>query len=394
MFQRKVLFGAAFAALLVAGLTHSQEARAAFSCGPYAATYRVTSNGGLSGAGVRCLVLGRGDFSWYGEGTWQIPGFNPLKYRHYGTGDFRGSNASAQAADIYGNGENATWRAFHLAMTLVGDPMRPSSVVVSGDWNETWTLESSGTHHGYTSQLGSLQHCGAHYTEYRQWDNNAQGSGVRCMMADQNGMFRGVGGGHHGGVRYLHLLHQNAHLGQGLATDICDPSQADFCNQVALSMRREGAEIVAEGWGERWFFEHGIATFTPNPRVVEYALRQLGTQVGNGECWTLAMEALGFASALQPGRDGRDVFNFGLDVTGQSLVAGDIVQLFNARIDYPDGSWSTFVPQHTAIIEWAIGKQLGVLHQNIGGDRRVQKGIIDLNHLSSGTYRIYRPLAR
>lgn len=394
MRYRQFACTAMYAAILLTGLTKATDARAAFSCGPHAATYRVTSNQGLVGDGVRCVVINQQDLSWYGEGVWRIPEFKTLSYRHYGTADLRRMPGKGQAADLYGNGENATWRALNLSFTLTGNPSRPATIQVTGDWKETWTLTSNGTHPGYTSRLAPLDHCGAHYTEYRLWDNDGQGSGVRCLLMDQGGVFRGVGGGNHGGTRYLHVFQQNPAPGSGLFADICDRSQADFCNQGKIALRREDSTIVVDGSTERWLFEHGVVSFTPNPRVVEFAYRKMGAQVGNGECWTLAFEALGFAKAWQPGRDGRDVFNFGQNVTGQSLVAGDIIQLFDARIDYPDGSWSTFIPQHTAIIEWAVGKRLGVLHQNVGGDRRVQRGVIDLDYLTRGNYQIYRPLAR
>src|SRR5437660_1228712 len=37
-----------------------------------------------------------------------------------------------------------------------------------------------------------------------------------------------------------------------------------------------------------------------NPKILEFGLAHVGTQVGNGECWTLAAEALDYAGAKPP----------------------------------------------------------------------------------------------
>ena len=44
-----------------------------------------------------------------------------------------------------------------------------------------------------------------------------------------------------------------------------------------------------------------------NKLVLDYAHGKLGQQVGNGECWTLAFEALKDAGAKRPGQDGLKV---------------------------------------------------------------------------------------
>jgi len=52
-----------------------------------------------------------------------------------------------------------------------------------------------------------------------------------------------------------------------------------------------------------------------NIKVVKFAESHKGKQVGNGECWTLAAEALAAAGAPRPGADGVDVFDFGRKLT-------------------------------------------------------------------------------
>ena len=71
---------------------------------------------------------------------------------------------------------------------------------------------------------------------------------------------------------------------------------------------------------------------------------------------------------------------------------GDIVQMFNARFENPDGSstWST--GPHTAVITAVNGTELNVLEQNVAGSP-VQAGKLDLRYMKGGSLAIYRPQA-
>jgi hypothetical protein len=123
-----------------------------------------------------------------------------------------------------------------------------------------------------------------------------------------------------------------------------------------------------------------------------------GMQVGNGECWTLAFEALNYAHAKRPGQDGLSTNQFGKKVALSSIKPGDILQFENVNFKHtsPNGSWSTSsFPHHTAIVLSVNGKQITVLHQNVGGNRTVQQTIINLNDRQpGGTITAYEPVSR
>ena len=63
----------------------------------------------------------------------------------------------------------------------------------------------------------------------------------------------------------------------------------------------------------------------------------IGKQVGNGECWTLAHDALDKAGAKRPGQDGLSAYEFGKKVSLSTLKPGDILQ-FEPEQPKRDGS--------------------------------------------------------
>lgn len=141
----------------------------------------------------------------------------------------------------------------------------------------------------------------------------------------------------------------------------------------------------------------------------------MGQQVGDGECWTLARNALvavgeklssrgqepcmtsqsyvhgcliySFVPAKSPYPEPRG----GIREAG--VVRGDIIQLYEAHFKAKDGmsqKWAG-APDHTAVI---VGVDhngvLKVVEQNVGGVKRVQLGSYDMSELVSGEVRIYR----
>jgi hypothetical protein len=132
--------------------------------------------------------------------------------------------------------------------------------------------------------------------------------------------------------------------------------------------------------------------------VVDYARGKLGHQVGNGECWTLAFEALQAAGAKRPGEDGLKVYEFGKAIELKAVKAGDVLQFENVNFKHTnaDGSWYTnSFPHHTAIVLSVSGTRITLLQQNVGGNKTVQEGTIDLNDRQpGGTITAFQPVAR
>jgi hypothetical protein len=130
-----------------------------------------------------------------------------------------------------------------------------------------------------------------------------------------------------------------------------------------------------------------------NERVRMHAESLIGKQVGRGECWDLAKEALAFCKAKTPGEAGYGIYEFGKKVALKDVLPGDILQFENVVFK---GNGSTYnYPHHTAIVRGVNGKTIELLHQNVNNIRRVQTGTIDLNHLQpGGTLVAFRPQPR
>ena len=143
---------------------------------------------------------------------------------------------------------------------------------------------------------------------------------------------------------------------------------------------------------------------TPPPpsitdRVVAYARERLNSVHGNGECFTLADDALknsGAKSAADYGAVAPDVdYVWGKAVTRSDLKPGDVIQMKNYRVDIEqtttnaDGSQEIIDifeerPHHTAIVE-SIGTdgRVTVLEQNHPIGTSVTRNVF---HLTNATY--------
>ncbi len=127
-----------------------------------------------------------------------------------------------------------------------------------------------------------------------------------------------------------------------------------------------------------------------NGKVLTFAKLNVGKQVGDGQCWTLADQALKFAGARRPGSGGLGIFQFGTAIANgknppTSLMRpGDIVQF--EEVKFEDGnSWFEF-PKHTAIVQSVQGTKVTLLHQNLGNQKTVQSTTLDFSKLTKGTY--------
>ncbi|HEX4608945.1 MAG TPA: hypothetical protein VH092_12130 [Urbifossiella sp.] len=158
---------------------------------------------------------------------------------------------------------------------------------------------------------------------------------------------------------------------------------------------------------------------TINEKVLDYAKKSLGERVGNGECWTLAHDALGAAGAKSspqyrdfPSKDDYVWGDLVLAVTTKggkqteevgprklSIAPGDIIQFRGVVFSGPypgGGNYTLTAPRHTAVVAdvGPDGRTLGVLHQNWNGKRVVQELTFVLGDLTDGGVRVYRPLPR
>jgi hypothetical protein len=132
-----------------------------------------------------------------------------------------------------------------------------------------------------------------------------------------------------------------------------------------------------------------------NAKVLAFAQANLGKEVGNGECWTLADQALLAAGAKRPGAGGLSLYQFGQPVSAGSnplaslLRPGDIVQFEGVKV-VDGGSWWDF-PHHTAIVQSVQGTHVTLLNQNENQQRVVQTVTIDFSKVTQGTYQAFHP---
>lgn len=140
--------------------------------------------------------------------------------------------------------------------------------------------------------------------------------------------------------------------------------------------------------------------------IVEWCEQRMGTQVGNGECWTLAHDALEATAGLMSSQQtahGACIFSHyppsaPRQAESVDIRRGDILQFQNAKWVYPGGGWTTAgAPDHTAVVTdaWKEGGAwvCEVLEQNVGGVKRVQTGKYHLgsgSNMCQGGVRVFR----
>ncbi|MDA0832845.1 MAG: hypothetical protein O2955_07685 [Planctomycetota bacterium] len=152
-----------------------------------------------------------------------------------------------------------------------------------------------------------------------------------------------------------------------------------------------------------------------NEKVLEFSRKNIGREVGNGECSGLAEEALDAAGAKsyrafdESPQEGDLVWGeltYVLEIKESKRVAekmadpavrsGDIVQLRDVLFEGQIKSrpYKMFTPQHTAVINFISkdGTKWNVIQQSVNGRKKVAKGIYNLNDLKKGSIRVYRPV--
>jgi hypothetical protein len=149
-----------------------------------------------------------------------------------------------------------------------------------------------------------------------------------------------------------------------------------------------------------------------NQKVLEFARERIGKKVDDGQCLSLAVEALRYGGAksypFDPSGDyvwGRPVASF------KEALPGDILQFRNAVFEGKRWitkrrwvSWHYEYPHHTAIVSEVRegGCVVAILHQNVGAhdasdaDKQVvQEASIRPESLQAGgSVAIFRPAAR
>ena len=150
-----------------------------------------------------------------------------------------------------------------------------------------------------------------------------------------------------------------------------------------------------------------------NEKIAKWCEKQLGTQVGNGECWTLANEALKETAkdCKNHGKEecmacigfvhGSLIYEnkFGIGehpiagVKEAGVSRGDILQFYDCKFEGLHGWKFAGSPDHTAVIREVMQDgRLTVLEQNNGQDKIVREGHYILGELVKGEVRVFRPV--
>ncbi|CZT08200.1 related to myosin tail region-interacting protein MTI1 [Rhynchosporium agropyri] len=149
-------------------------------------------------------------------------------------------------------------------------------------------------------------------------------------------------------------------------------------------------------------------------QVAAWSESQMGSKVGNGECWTLANEALKAVATTYKAHNqepcmasqslvhGHILYTYIPTQSRQPVPAGgilaagvargDIIQILKAKFESANGGWQTAGdPDHTAVITGVDPDgTLRVVQQNVGGKKIVMKGTYDMNEMTTGEVRIFR----
>jgi len=127
-----------------------------------------------------------------------------------------------------------------------------------------------------------------------------------------------------------------------------------------------------------------------NQAVLSFVEAHLDQQVGRGECWDLADQALDQAEATWDGK-----FRFGRPIEAATALPGDVVQFWDVKLEYErDGyRYRESMKQHTAVIYEVLGPgYFRIAHQNNSfSGRKVGVSELDLSTVIEGKVMIYRP---
>ena len=124
-----------------------------------------------------------------------------------------------------------------------------------------------------------------------------------------------------------------------------------------------------------------------NDDVLAFARKNLGVQVGNGECWTLAADAMRAAGASRPER-----YVFGRELEPDEPIApGDVLHFDAVKIVEGRRTLTLGSPDHVAVVAQVLGpNRVRILHQNFGGKRTVMELDLNLVAITEGKTKVYR----
>jgi hypothetical protein len=163
---------------------------------------------------------------------------------------------------------------------------------------------------------------------------------------------------------------------------------------VTLSIVSAKTKLAAESVGvDSWDLAVMPAIPVLNSRVLAFSESKKNTKVGNGECWTLAAEALKSAKAKSA-----NGYTFGRKLEpGEAIYPGDIMQFTEAKFagkTKGGGTWWMTLgsPNHTAVVRQVLGPtKYEILQQNPGP---VKAATIDFKDMKSGKWEAWRPEAK
>lgn len=147
--------------------------------------------------------------------------------------------------------------------------------------------------------------------------------------------------------------------------------------------------------------------------IASWCESRTGEKVCNGECWTLAADALSSIAAecrlmgQEPCMKSQGYIHGSLiftsiplkpsdppgSVEAAGVARGDILQFFKAHLKRKDGTAWSYAgdPDHTAVVTRVErGGALAVVEQNLGGVKKVVNGRYDLSEMIGGEVRVFR----
>lgn len=134
-----------------------------------------------------------------------------------------------------------------------------------------------------------------------------------------------------------------------------------------------------------------LAKLNINNKIIEFVNSVMGKKVGRGECWDLAQAVLDYYSA-----DWKRPTYFGIPLNPEkdNIIPGDIIQMYNVRLEYNNKIEYFGLPEHTAIVYKVISKNnFKIAHQNVAGKRFVILSNFNLKYVKTGNVKFYRPVA-
>lgn len=129
-----------------------------------------------------------------------------------------------------------------------------------------------------------------------------------------------------------------------------------------------------------------------NQRIVDHVRVQEGTQVGRGECWDLAADALNATGAKWDGQYG---FGRMYNPKKEPMIPGDILRFQGVTMERNVGTGVerfSFMEHTAVIIEVKVPDEIVIMHQNFGpSGRKASRLLIRPSEVVKGRLLFHRP---